>query len=120
MSGFQDLALRPRLLGAHHEAWLQSELNQARVLRGLWGAARGVRQLARKIQSRATDAGTQGALPARRPKSYPPQVVASYTKDIVYARRSGSLRLPTLVSFGFKLRGCHGCSIHSDGSECQR
>jgi hypothetical protein len=45
------------------------------------------------------------------PGKNPPQVVASYTKDIAYARRCRSLRLPTLVSFGFKLRGCHGCSI---------
>jgi len=49
---------------AHHEAWLQSELS-------LWCAAQGVRQLAGQVQSRAADAGAEGALPARCPKSYP-------------------------------------------------
>jgi hypothetical protein len=41
------------------------------IMRGLRGAAQGVRQLTCEVQSRTTDAGAQGALPARRPKSYP-------------------------------------------------
>jgi hypothetical protein len=55
---------------AHHEAWRHSELNQ-RQYYGSGDSAQGVRQLACEVQSRTTDAGAEGALPARRPKSYP-------------------------------------------------
>jgi hypothetical protein len=48
---------------AHHEAWLQSELNQREYCE-----AYGVpRQLASKVQSRTTDAGAQSALPTAHP-----------------------------------------------------
>ena len=55
---------------AHHEAWGRSELNQ-RVLRGSGDSPQGVRQLADEVQGRATTAGAQGALSARRPESCP-------------------------------------------------
>jgi methyl-accepting chemotaxis protein len=55
---------------AHHEACIESELNQRRVLRGLRDSAQGVRQLACEVQGRATTAGAQGAPSARQPKSW--------------------------------------------------
>ena len=46
---------------------LERPIREARVLRGLWGAAQGIRQLAREVQSRAAAIGPQTARPAPQP-----------------------------------------------------
>ncbi len=55
---------------AHHEAWRRSELNQREYCEAQ-DSAEGIRQLAGEVQSGASAAGAQAALPARRPKSHP-------------------------------------------------
>jgi hypothetical protein len=56
---------------AHHEAWLQSELNQREYCEAYGIPLKAFGNWRAKFKAGATTAGAQGALPARRPKSYP-------------------------------------------------
>ena len=56
---------------AHHEAWKRSDLNQRQYCEAEGLPLKAFGNWRAKVQSRTTDADAEGALPARRPKSYP-------------------------------------------------